>query len=114
GSRPRPQPRLPAATAGRDGALEELARRWDWWHGTRIDKGFEPIRGAWLARAQGIGSTVAVTLPEGPVHGVFTGIEQDGALVLSMTDGKRRRILAGDLFLNQRAPLVAAAKVSGP
>lgn len=105
---------LHGATAGRDEALEELARQWDCWHRTWIDKGFDPIREAWLARAQGIGSTVAVTLPEGPVHGVFTGIEQDGALVLSMTDGKRRRILAGDLFLNQRAPLVAAAKVSGP
>jgi BirA family biotin operon repressor/biotin-[acetyl-CoA-carboxylase] ligase len=57
-------------------------------------EGFAPIRQAWLAGAAGLGGPIAVNGPQGPIRGIFTGLDADGALLL---DGGRR-VLAGDVF----------------
>jgi BirA family biotin operon repressor/biotin-[acetyl-CoA-carboxylase] ligase len=59
--------------------------------------GFGPIREAWLERAAFLGETITIRLPEGPVSGIFAGLDATGRLLLD-TESGRRTIDAGDLF----------------
>ncbi len=59
--------------------------------------GFEPIRQQWLLRAAGLNQEITVRLPTETLKGVFTGIDETGALVLRIAGGKRT-IAAGDVF----------------
>lgn len=70
-------------------ALEAWYARW------RVE-GFEPVRGAWLARAAGMGQTMAVHLLDDRLSGIFVGLDPGGALVLE-TDSGRRRVTAGEV-----------------
>jgi BirA family biotin operon repressor/biotin-[acetyl-CoA-carboxylase] ligase len=65
----------------------------------RNGKGFPAIRRAWVERAQGIGSEIAVRMGRELIRGVFLGVDDDGALLLSPKEGAKRRITAGDVFL---------------
>jgi BirA family transcriptional regulator, biotin operon repressor / biotin---[acetyl-CoA-carboxylase] ligase len=62
--------------------------------------GFDPIVGAWLDRAKGLGQPMVARLPHESVEGIFKGIGRDGALELLMADGNLRRITAGDVFFS--------------
>ena len=61
------------------------------------EKGFEPIREAWLEVGPAVGSAVSVNPGKGPVTGTFAGLDGDGALLLDTPAG-RQRILAGDVL----------------
>ncbi|MGD9810416.1 MAG: biotin--[acetyl-CoA-carboxylase] ligase [Sphingobium sp.] len=62
--------------------------------------GIEPVIKAWLARAHGRGTPLAVELPDGEVvRGQFETLDPGGALILRLADGSRRAIHAGDVFL---------------
>jgi BirA family biotin operon repressor/biotin-[acetyl-CoA-carboxylase] ligase len=63
-------------------------------------RGFARIRQDWAARAAALGTAVSVRLGEEVVAGAFGGIEADGALVLTMADGRTRRISAGDVLMS--------------
>lgn len=63
--------------------------------------GFTPVRAAWLARARGLGGPIAVRLEAETLSGTFEGLDEDGALLLELASGKRRRVLAGDVFFPQ-------------
>ena len=81
-----------------DAMLGALARRFltryaQWDQG----RGFAALREAWLGRAQGLGKPLRVRQAAGDLHGIFAGIDRDGALLLQMQDGARR-IEAGDVF----------------
>ena len=59
--------------------------------------GFEPIRGAWVERAHGIGKPITVNLPGESKDGVLDGIDPNGALLLR-SGGETQIISAGDIF----------------
>ncbi|HUK07696.1 MAG TPA: biotin--[acetyl-CoA-carboxylase] ligase [Stellaceae bacterium] len=59
--------------------------------------GFERLRHAWLARARGLGGTVAVRLERESFTGRFVDLEADGALLVETPAG-RRRVAAGEVF----------------
>lgn len=59
--------------------------------------GFADARRAWLARAWNIDKPITARLDQETVEGVFSGLDQDGALLLDTPTG-RRRITAGDVF----------------
>ena len=88
--------------AGRALAVEDglqalataFAARYRLWR----DDDFAPVRAAWLARAAGLGSSIRVRLESQEFQGVFSGLDDDGALILSQADGTQRRITAGDVF----------------
>lgn len=77
--------------------LEAFGRHFVYWTGQWLDKGFEPIRKTWLYRAHGKDEEIRVRLDGETVTGVFTDMDEHGALVLRTNDGERR-IAAGDVF----------------
>jgi BirA family biotin operon repressor/biotin-[acetyl-CoA-carboxylase] ligase len=81
-----------------DQALAVLAETFDVTLGLWLSQGFDPIREAWLARAEGIGGACTVRLERETVDGVAEGLDADGALLLRLPDGMLRRITAGDVF----------------
>lgn len=57
------------------------------------------IREAWLKRAQPVGGAISVHVGEDYISGRFLGIDEAGALRMSLASGEERRITAGDVSL---------------
>lgn len=68
------------------------------WSGRLTREGFAPVREAWLARAHRLGGTIGATVGEERIEGVFEGLNETGALLLTLPDGSRRVIPAGEVF----------------
>ncbi|WP_068501569.1 biotin--[acetyl-CoA-carboxylase] ligase [Magnetospirillum moscoviense] len=62
------------------------------------DQGFTPIRQSWLDRSRGLGEPCVVRLETETLTGTFTGLDEEGALILDQPGQGLRRILAGDVF----------------
>lgn len=60
-------------------------------------QGFPPLRKAWLDRAGGLNEPIHVRLPHETLHGIFEGIDENGALLLRTGD-TIARIDTGDVF----------------
>ncbi|HLF58510.1 MAG TPA: biotin--[acetyl-CoA-carboxylase] ligase [Alphaproteobacteria bacterium] len=73
------------------------------WYGRWQNEGFEPLRAAWLARAEGLGRMIEVGLGAERIRGTFMDLDSDGALVLE-SEGSSRRITAGDVFFAAPGP----------
>lgn len=81
-----------AVNTFRDLYLQKLDDRYKSWQ----DKGFAPVREAWLKQAHGIGKTMKIRLPETSYEGTFDGVDENGALI-ALVDGQRRIFTAGDV-----------------
>jgi len=79
-------------------ALNILIERFEHWYGTYSKNGFEPLRTAWLERAQGLGGVVTVRIPNKTIQGTAIGLEADGALSVKTHCGEIVKIHAGDVF----------------
>jgi BirA family biotin operon repressor/biotin-[acetyl-CoA-carboxylase] ligase len=79
-------------------ALDCLAASWSKWYEVWSERGFEPIRDAWLARAARLGAGIRARVADIEVVGMFEGIDADGALNLRESTGRMRRISAGEVF----------------
>ncbi len=66
------------------------------WYKVWQDKGFAPVREAWLKQAHGLGQTMKIRLPEIAYEGIFDGIDENGAL-LATIDGQKRSFTAGEV-----------------
>jgi BirA family biotin operon repressor/biotin-[acetyl-CoA-carboxylase] ligase len=80
-----------------DGTRDKVLTALSNWIGIWQQDGFAPIRTTWLARAHPIGAKLGVRLAERFMSGAFAGLDNDGALLLDVTDG-RVRIIAGDVI----------------
>jgi BirA family biotin operon repressor/biotin-[acetyl-CoA-carboxylase] ligase len=58
---------------------------------------FSTIRADWLSRAAGRGEAVRVRLNDQELTGRFDDVDETGRLVLSLPDGSRQTIAAGDV-----------------
>jgi len=87
---------LMADAPGVGTVLERLARALAAWLGVWDNRGFAPIREAWLARARGLGDLLAIRQGGEELSGRFLDLDLDGALVLETPTGTRR-ITAGDV-----------------
>lgn len=77
------------------GFCQSLAVWYDRWR----QQGFAPIRQAWLNCADAIGHPLTVRPPaEQSLEGRFAGLDERGALLLDLSDGRRRVLLAGDVL----------------
>ncbi|MEM7767768.1 MAG: biotin--[acetyl-CoA-carboxylase] ligase [Pseudomonadota bacterium] len=74
-------------------------------HMQRLPGGFEPVRQAWLQRAEGLGETIRVRSGPGDSYqsGAFEDMGPDGSLILRLPDGARQTIRAGDVELVRQA-----------
>ena len=79
-------------------ALASLAAHWARWYEVWMERGFTPIRDAWLVRAAGLGTRIRARLADGETHGMFEGIDEGGALLLRENPARLRVISAGDVF----------------
>ena len=57
------------------------------------------MRKHWLQRAKGLGEAIEVRLDNETLSGTFADLDDDGALILEVEGGGRRRITAGDVYL---------------
>lgn len=105
-SHPGPEPEAWPATSilaetGRapdpEAALTLLAAAFARWSALLAREGFAPLRAAWLARAARLGQKVVARLPRETVEGIFTDLDDSGALVLSQ-GGRLRAIQAADVY----------------
>jgi BirA family biotin operon repressor/biotin-[acetyl-CoA-carboxylase] ligase len=78
--------------------LVSVCRHFDDWLRRWQSEGFAPVRAAWLERAGGLGENIAAHLAAEVVHGRFSGLDEQGALLLDCQDGRRRVIPAGEIF----------------
>jgi BirA family biotin operon repressor/biotin-[acetyl-CoA-carboxylase] ligase len=58
---------------------------------------FSTIRADWLARAAGRGEMIRVRLPDQEITGRFDDLDESGRLLLSLPDGGRKAVAAGDV-----------------
>ena len=81
-------------------AFERLAQNMDHWLKVWRREGFDPIRQAWLERAAGVGEIITASLDATrTIEGRFSGLDQNGALLLEQSNGEVTRILAADIEL---------------
>lgn len=62
-----------------------------------LEQGMGPIVSHWQARCRLIGRRVEVGFQNHSIAGTVEGLDEDGALVLRLEDGRRERVLAGDV-----------------
>src|SRR5947209_522947 len=74
----------------------KMIRRLAQWDG---GQGFPTIRSDWIARANGLGEEIRVRLPDRELMGRFEALDDDGALVLRLPDGKAVTVNAGELVM---------------
>jgi BirA family biotin operon repressor/biotin-[acetyl-CoA-carboxylase] ligase len=79
-------------------ALAWLAGSWSKWYELWSERGFEPIRDVWLARAARLGLRIRTRLANAEATGVFEGIDGTGALLLRESRDRLRTIPAGEVF----------------
>lgn len=80
-------------------ALESLAAACDDWLGVwNNGSSFAPIREAWMARSLPANAPLQVKLTASVSRGVYGGLDEDGALILVLDDGTKKRITTGDVF----------------
>lgn len=80
--------------------VEILADAFARWLTIWRQTGLPTVIRQWEAHAHARGTALSAKLPDGEdVHGLFAGLEADGALRLSLADGSIRAIHAADVFL---------------
>lgn len=68
--------------------LDTLAPGLHHWQDRLRRDGFAPVRTAWLDRAAGLGTTITARLPGRSLSGNFSGLAEDGALILDTAQGR--------------------------
>lgn len=77
--------------------LTEIATNFATQEAIMADLGFDPIRRAWLRHAARLGEVISVRVGAEQGQGIFDGIDQDGALILS-TPGGRKTLSAAEVY----------------
>lgn len=75
----------------------------DCWYGRFLAEGFHPIRERWLFRSGILGKDIRVQSGTRMQAGNVLGIDEEGALLLLDGDGRKIRILSGDVLLKEDA-----------
>ncbi|GBR02331.1 biotin--[acetyl-CoA-carboxylase] ligase [Gluconobacter cerinus] len=78
---------------------EALTAEMDRWIASWNDHGFEVIRRAWLERAHPVGRHLAVQRGETYITGSFSGLDEQGRLLLALPGGETIPVVTGDILL---------------
>ncbi len=91
---------LHGADVSASAALAHLALAMDHWLRVWRSSGFALIRQAWLERATGQGQDITVSQGGENLRGTFKTLDDVGALILELPDGREQKIFAADIELN--------------
>ena len=86
-------------SVNRTGFVRELLVNLDGLYDTYLREGYAPVRAEWLDRCHMLGRTVSVVQHREPLVGRVSGIDDSGALLVTVADGRTERILSGDVVL---------------
>jgi len=89
----------PAPAAMAELLLDRLAH----WRAVRAGQGFGPVRAAWLARAQKVGTPLQLSYGGRLLGGTFAGLADDGCLLLD-TGGRLEAFATGEILLQADRP----------
>lgn len=78
--------------------LEAFSRHFLAWVNRWAEEGFEPVRKAWLMRADGIGEAVALRLARGPVDGALKGVDPQGKLEVGLAGSATQTVRVAEYF----------------
>jgi BirA family biotin operon repressor/biotin-[acetyl-CoA-carboxylase] ligase len=84
-------------TISRKAFLQLLLQELERWYSIFLREGSAVILRAWRDRAHIKGRRVKVTSFGETLAGVAIDVDSDGALILETEDGKRKRVVAGDI-----------------
>jgi BirA family biotin operon repressor/biotin-[acetyl-CoA-carboxylase] ligase len=82
--------------------LQFLLLELEAWYSIFLKEGSSPVLKAWRERAQIKGRRVKVTFFGETLAGVAVDVDSDGALILETADGKRKRVVAGDVEYSKK------------
>lgn len=68
-------------------------------YNTYLERGYAPIREEWLAFCNSLGREVIVSFQDNHLRGTARGIDEEGALLVELDDGRTERVLAGDVTI---------------
>ncbi|MBS0558771.1 MAG: biotin--[acetyl-CoA-carboxylase] ligase [Proteobacteria bacterium] len=85
----------PAPRDVAEALLDRLAN----WRSVRMAEGLGPVRAAWLARAQTVGTALRLSYNGRVIGGSFAGLAEDGALLLA-TGGRVEAFSTGEVLLS--------------
>jgi BirA family biotin operon repressor/biotin-[acetyl-CoA-carboxylase] ligase len=92
-----------ALEAGRDISRLDVTRALltalDDFYDAYLAHGYDPIREEWLSRCTMNGREVRVTFQNSVQEGMVMGIDEDGALLIRLHDGRVERVMAGDVTM---------------
>ena len=81
----------------------EMLKEMNCWYKTLISKGKKPILAEWLKLSSTIGRTVQVTIQANQatskIKGIAEGIDNEGMLILKLSNGSYKKICAGDVSI---------------
>jgi BirA family biotin operon repressor/biotin-[acetyl-CoA-carboxylase] ligase len=84
-------------TISRKAFLRSLLQELENWYTIFMKQGSTVILEAWKDRARIKGRRIKVTSFGETLVGMGVDVDSEGALILEMTDGKRKRVVAGDV-----------------
>ena len=68
-------------------------------YGSYLEHGYGPIREEWQAHCNSLGRKVMITFQNSQVVGMAEGIDEEGALLVQLPEGRIERVLAGDVTI---------------
>lgn len=87
-----------ASEASEVDVLESFSRYFLSWINRWAGEGFAPVHKAWTQRANGIGQPIEVRLKTETLKGKFAELDEQGALVMELPEGGRRKITVAEFF----------------
>lgn len=81
--------------------IESYSRHFLTWLNIWQDEGFKPVADSWLFKAADRGETVTLNHGGDEVSGVFTGLDENGAMLLKNASGDMRLLELTDHFIRQ-------------
>ncbi len=88
----------------RPSILRTVLQEIEYWYSTYMRDGAEPVLSEWRARSMTIGNRVTVSSPRMTFDGQAVDVDCDGALIVEVDGGARRRVLCGDISVRSARP----------
>jgi BirA family biotin operon repressor/biotin-[acetyl-CoA-carboxylase] ligase len=73
-------------------------------------RGLAAIRSQWLSRAAGLNKEISIRTGDTILQGIFRTLDEQGRLILEMTDGAQVPVTAGDVYFGPAGTIPADAR----